>query len=381
MLTGLNATLAPESYEKPYKREYDIFVTIVYPIFPVLLLAGLITNTLNIVTFLKAGVKDSVATLLLTISISDAIFLCFFAPVALRRGFSSLGANKNRVLYEMFLILFWPAFTMYDFSAYTTIFLGVTRCACVAMPLKFKSVFTRKRTVISVIVLFCIDVLFHIPVLSIFTLKWKTDAQRNTTYLSVSFVGDRIDAAYKQTLNDIINKNTLQAVSITMIITCAALLSFKLYESSKVRSKPVQDPGSGEANPKTSHHLSPKDVRVVQSAILVIPVLRHYLESKSSSNNLGYFKYWIRLFSFIMAKRLVTDRCAKNKTEKYYRMKLKVQISHKAQITHMVKATCLSFSGGIKRAVDALSYFIHSQLILSRAKKLSRCQRDLWNQI
>ena len=272
MLTGLNATLAPESYEKPYKREYDIFVTIVYPIFPVLLLAGLITNTLNIVTFLKAGVKDSVATLLLTISISDAIFLCFFAPVALRRGFSSLGANKNRVLYEMFLILFWPAFTMYDFSAYTTIFLGVTRCACVAMPLKFKSVFTRKRTVISVIVLFCIDVLFHIPVLSIFTLKWKTDAQRNTTYLSVSFVGDRIDAAYKQTLNDIINKNTLQAVSITMIITCAALLSFKLYESSKVRSKPVQDPGSGEANPKTSHHLSPKDVRVVQSAILVCSI-------------------------------------------------------------------------------------------------------------
>ena len=145
-------------------------------------------------------------------------------------------------------------------------------CACVAMPLRFKSVFTKKRTVISVIVLFCIDVLFHVPVLSVLTLKWKTDAQRNITYLSVSFVGNGIESAYKQTLNDIINKNTIQAVSMITIITCAALLSFKLYESSKVRSKPVQDPGSGEANHKTSHHLSPKDVRVVQSAILVCSI-------------------------------------------------------------------------------------------------------------
>ena len=272
MLRELNATLDSEYFDKPFKREYDIFVAIVHPFYPVLLVAGLITNTLNIVTFIKAGVKDSVTTLLLTISVSDAIFLFLFAPLTLRNGFSRLGTNRSRVLYEMFLILFWPAFTMYDFSAYTTVFLGVTRCACVAMPLRFKSVFTRKRTVISVIVLFCIDVLFHIPVLSILTLKWKTDAQRNTTYLSVSFVGNRIESAYKQTINDIINKNTLQAISMITIITRAALLSFKLYESSKVRSKPVGDPGSGDTNSKTSHHLSPKDVRVVQSTTLVCSV-------------------------------------------------------------------------------------------------------------
>ena len=272
MLSELNATLPLETFEKPFKREHDIFSGIVHPLYPILLLAGLIANTLNIVTFIKAGVKDSVTTLLLTISVSDAIFLCLFVPVAVRNGFSWLGINRNRVLNEMFLILSWPAFTMYDFSAYTTIFLGVTRCACVAMPLRFKSVFTTKRTVISVIVLFCIDVLLHIPVLSILALKWKTDAQRNITYLSVGFVGNRFDRAFKQSLNDIINKNTLQAVAFITIITCAALLSFKLYESSKVRSKPVGEVGSGEANPNTSHHLSPKDVRVVQSAILVCSI-------------------------------------------------------------------------------------------------------------
>ena len=273
MLTDLNSTLAlvaqDKSFEEPYEREHDIFAAIVHPFYPVLLLAGLISNTLNIVTFIKAGVKDSVTTLLLTISVSDAIFLCLFSPVALRNGFSWLGTNRSRVFNDIFLILSWPAFTMYDFSAYTTVYLGVTRCACVAMPLRFKSVFTRKRTIISVVVLFCIDVLLHIPVLSIFTLKWKR-GKGNTTYLSVGLVGNRFDTAYKQSLNDIINKNTLQAVAFITIITCAALLSFKLYESSKVRTKPVSDPGSGDA--KKSHHLSPKDVRVVQSAILVCSI-------------------------------------------------------------------------------------------------------------
>ncbi|KAK3787627.1 hypothetical protein RRG08_034329 [Elysia crispata] len=274
MLTDINSSLAlvaqDKSFEKPFQRDHDIFAGIIHPFYPVLLLVGLITNTLNIVTFLKAGVKDSVTTLLLTISVSDAAFLCLFVPVAVRNGFSWLGTNRSRVLYEMFLILFWPAFTMYDFSAYTTVFLGVTRCACVAMPLRFKSVFTKKRTVISVIVLFCINVLLHIPVLSIQTIKWKTDAQRNITYLSVGLVGNIYDTAFKQSLNDFINKNTLQAVAFITIITCAALLSFKLYESSKVRSKPVGDSGSGDGNPKTSHHLSPKDVRVVKSAILKV---------------------------------------------------------------------------------------------------------------
>ena len=183
--------------------------------------------------------------------------------------------NRSQVLYEMFLILFWPAFIMHDFFC-TSTFLGVTRCACEAMLLWFKSVFTMKRTVIFVIVLFCIEVLLHLPALSISTFKWKTDAQRNTSYLPVSFVGNRFDTVYKMRLNDIINKYTLQAISMITIITCVALLSFKLYESSKVRSKPAEDPGSGDAksisNPKISHHLSPKDVRVVQSAILVCSI-------------------------------------------------------------------------------------------------------------
>ena len=261
-----------ETLDVLYKREYDIFVSVVHLVYPFLLLTGLITNSLNIITFLKAGVNDSVTVLLLTLSISDAIFLCFFAPSVLGLFLSWLGTFQIRELNELLRILFFPAFTFYDFSAYISVFLGVTRCACVAMPLRFKLVFTLKRTVFSIIVLFCVDILLHIPVLSIYKLKWKTDQLRNTTFLTV--VGESRDVYYyKRGLNDIINKNTLQVISFIILVLCTILLSYKLYESSKVRSKPASVTGSSKekdgSNQKKPHELSAKDVRVVQSVILV----------------------------------------------------------------------------------------------------------------
>ena len=264
-----------ETLDLFYKREYDIFVSIVHPVYPFLLLTGLVTNSLNIITFLKAGVNDSVSVLLLTISISDAIFLCFFAPSLLRHTFSWLGTFQIRQMNELVRILFFPAFTFYDFSAYVSVFLGVTRCACVAMPLRFKLVFTLKRTVFSIIVLFCIDILLHIPVLSMYKLKWKTDHVRNMTFLTV--VGESRDVYYyKRGLNDIINKNTLQVISFIILVTCTILLRYKLYESSKVRSKPASVTRSGEgkysSNQKKPHELSAKDIRVVQSVILVCSI-------------------------------------------------------------------------------------------------------------
>ena len=141
------------------------------------------------------------------------------------------------------------------------------------MPLQFKSVFTRKRTIIAVIVLFIINVLFHIPVLTFYKLTWKADPVRNTTFLTV--VGQSRDVYYyKQSLNGIIHKNSLQVIS---FIIRTILLRYKLYESSKVRSKSASVTGSGEgkdgSNQKKPHELlSSKDVRVVQSVILVCSI-------------------------------------------------------------------------------------------------------------
>ena len=277
----LNVTLEPFANDlsgDPYREEYALLSTVLNSFWPMLLFAGLLSNAINIVIFLKVGVKDSVSTLLLTLSISDFIFLSVFSPTIFRASFSRFGTYKISELNVIHYLCYWPAFTFYDYSAYISVFLGVTRCGCVAMPLRFKSVFTVKTTVAAVLILFCLDVLFHLPMLTAFRLGWVRDPSTNTT--SLSLVRDSVTLhAFKQKINDIINKNSIPFVAFIIMIASVTLLSFKLFESSKVRSRPYSEPSTKDipsrsvgAKQTPSHKLSPKDVKVVQSVILVCSI-------------------------------------------------------------------------------------------------------------
>ena len=255
-----------------------MFSSFLNTFWPVLIFAGLLSNTVNIVIFLKVGVKDSVSILLLTLSVSDLIFLIFFSPTILTLSFSRFGTFEISALRVIQLLLFWPACTFYDYSAYISVFLGVARCACVAMPLRFKSVFTLKRTAVALLVLLCSDVLLHLPMLTVFRLGWVRDPSMNTT--SLSLLRDSFTLhVYKQKINDILNENSIPWVTFIIMVASVALLSFKLFESSKVRSSAnrIQStettPGkSAEPKQTHSHKLSAKDVKVVQSVVLVCSI-------------------------------------------------------------------------------------------------------------
>ena len=260
-----NNASVPFLYSLPYYNEHLLFESIIQPTWPIFICVGLISNAINMVVFLKAGVKDSVTTLLLTLSFSDAMFLILIAPSMV------VWYKFTSTAWQVFLMCYWPAMTFYDYSLYISVFLGVTRCACVVKPLHFKSVFTKSRTVIAVCILFCVDVLLYIPVLSISRLGWRKDPVTNASYLSVISDDDSLKFS-KMRINDALNRNFLAWTTYIVMIVCAALLSFKLFESSKVRSLPSTASGSGESSNQIrapKRKLSQKDVRVVQSVVLV----------------------------------------------------------------------------------------------------------------
>ena len=248
----------------PFYRDFLDFSSILTPAWPIIILAGLITNTINIVVFLKAGVKDSVTTLLLTLSVSDAIFLTLIMPTVIWQN------KTTPTTTTLHLLFYWPAMTVYDYSSYISVFLGVTRCACVVKPLHFKSVFTKGRTVAAVFVLLCIDVLLHIPVLSFRQLKWVTDPTTNTSRLTVD--RDFVEERAKTKINDAINKNGIAWTLFVVMIACTFIFSYKLFESSKIRSRPASERASGESSKKQEQKLSSKDVHVVHSVVLVCTI-------------------------------------------------------------------------------------------------------------
>ena len=185
---GLNESLTPDAAENTavtflYAEEFKLTQKVLGSVWPAIILFGLCSNLVNIVVFLKAGVKDNVTTLLITLSVSDLTFLTLITPTMCTFLISGHAPghhwsfDRNFVLF----LFYWRAFTAYDLSAFISVSLGVMRCACVAMPLKFKLVFTKSRTVKWVLFLVVLVGALRLPVLTIFRVAYRTDQATNTS--------------------------------------------------------------------------------------------------------------------------------------------------------------------------------------------------------
>ena len=258
---------------KPYLRESLMAVEILAPTWPIIILFGIIANTINIVVFLKAGVKDNVTTLLFSLSISDLTFLILVAPNTcywiIDFYFKSfIWPFHYRFVHTLF---YWPAFTAYDLSAFLSVSLGVMRCACVAMPLKFKAVFTKSRTIKWVLFLVALAVTLRAPVLSIYKIVWRADSTTNVSYPYM--VATRL--ASMSRINDIINRGFVICINYIVMITCVIILSFKLYEASKIRQSSTvissynSDPASKQTTPQS---MTSRDLQVIKSVALVCTI-------------------------------------------------------------------------------------------------------------
>ena len=251
----------------PYISEFFLTIKILAPFWPAIILFGVISNIINIVVFLKAGAKDNVTILLLCLAVSDLVFLILITPFMCYFFLRAMIESNSLVVLIGFL-LYWPAFTAYDLSAFIPVSLGVMRCACVAMPLKFKLVFTKARTIKWVMFLVILAVSLRIPVLTTQRLSWRTDPQTNVSSPQIKAV----NYVYMSRINDILNRGILIYVLYMTMVTCVGILTFKLYQASKIRrSYTTVQPRASDQSPgkPVSQGLNSKDIQVVKLVVLV----------------------------------------------------------------------------------------------------------------
>ncbi|KAK3760229.1 hypothetical protein RRG08_052178 [Elysia crispata] len=254
-----------------YSAGYLMLEKILASIWPAIILFGWVSNIINIVVFLKSGNKDNVTTLLLSLAVSDFVFLTLITPSICGSVIRSLLISYS-LPFDVSILLFllyWPAFTAYDLSAFISVSLGVMRCACVAMPLKFKFVFTRSRTIKWVIFLAVLAVSLRLPVFTIHRISWRTDPQTNMSSPYLKGVNYAYMAAR---INDILNRGIVIYILYITMVTCVAVLTFKLYQASKIRRActTVVSKTSDQAPDKpAAHGLSSKDIQVVKSVVMV----------------------------------------------------------------------------------------------------------------
>ena len=251
----------------PFLSEFFLTIKILAPFWPAIILFGVISNITNIVVFLKAGAKDNVTILLLCLAVSDLVFLILITPIMYNYGLRAM-MKSNSLVFLIGFLLYWPAFTAYDLSAFISVSLGVMRCACVAMPLKFKLVFTKARTIKWVMFLVILAVSLRIPVLTIHRISRRTDPGTNLSSPQIKAVNN----AYMSRINDILNRGIIIYVLYMTMVTCVITLTFKLYQASKIRRSYTteQSRASDQASEKpVSQGLNSKDVQVVKSVVLV----------------------------------------------------------------------------------------------------------------
>ncbi|GFN95993.1 chemosensory receptor a [Plakobranchus ocellatus] len=254
-----------------YWREYMWTSNVLLPSWPVIILFGILANLTNISVFLKTGVKDNVTTLLLSLSVSDLLYLVLISPTACT--FIILHFVPDWPWPFHFGIglelLYWPAITCYDCSAFLSVWLGITRCACVAMPLRFKSVFTKTRTVKIVIASFLLAVSLRIPIISVYRVAWRTDHNTNSSYAYMT----KLNREAMTRVNDILNRNSILYINFIIMITCVSILSFQLYRASRIRRSFTSASAAQQESEKPDNQgLSTRDLHVLQSVVVVCSI-------------------------------------------------------------------------------------------------------------
>lgn len=126
---------------------------------------GLCTNVLNLNTFIKVGLDETVTISFFALAVSD-FFYCSLATVGLVPLLMSI-AERNYSLYFYLppnIVAFYIVCVRRIFSVTSvliTTFLAIQRCLCVVLPFQVKSVFTRFRTFCFVAIIFTFSLICH----------------------------------------------------------------------------------------------------------------------------------------------------------------------------------------------------------------------------
>ncbi|RUS78453.1 hypothetical protein EGW08_013776 [Elysia chlorotica] len=238
---------------------------------PFIITFGFMSNITNIIVFLKIGVKDNVSTLLFSLSISDLTYLILITPKMCGLFIVAHAADYPWPFdqYLLYILPYWPAVTVYDISSFISVSLGVLRCACVAMPLKFKLVFTKSRTIKWILFLVVLAVALRIPVLMIFKVSFRTDPVTN---VSVAYLAAIPTFKTMLQINDTINRGGVIYVNYIIMVACIFILSSKLFKASKIRQSvtaqvPQCSGSTGEKESKQSQYQA-KDLQSLDRGTL-----------------------------------------------------------------------------------------------------------------
>ncbi|KAK6980364.1 5-hydroxytryptamine receptor 2 [Biomphalaria glabrata] len=259
---------------------------------PVLQVLAISANILNIIVFYQIGIRDSVNMTFLALSLSDIAYLALDASgnITLIIGMSPWQQGLPVSMYSLSGCVHWYQYIVLDTSTCLETYLAITRCCCVSMPLKFKHVFTPRKTFIIIVCIVSCNIVLRIPLFSSFGLSWQTSFLTNQTKLT--FYSSNTFQLFNG-IEQVLARTVCPVIFLCISTFCSFILTSALARASVRRKQMIRaDSRHGDDDPtstdkskpytqKSANTLAAKEVQLVKAVNLVITLLGILLLSLS----------------------------------------------------------------------------------------------------
>ncbi|CAG5124032.1 unnamed protein product [Candidula unifasciata] len=242
--------------------------------FTIFALLGIISNVINIKTFIAMGLKDSVTVSFLALSLFDLAYLVstFCCTIALSFNVIEISYYEHLPIEPFGVHVFFGhvVILINVTNTLTTTFIAVARCMCVAKPLHFKHSFTVKRTVIVMSGFAVFALAIYTPLLAYMGMVERLDTKTNRSRPSLWL------SPHKDSIKNIVwtlIQTVLPVVTEFIVLLCIAVMINSLLAASKFRQASKIPVGNKEGKTgsfnDSSDKLSGKDIRVVKQVTLI----------------------------------------------------------------------------------------------------------------
>lgn len=257
-------------YKVVSQADYILFLKVLVLFCLGLAMTGIMGNILNIRTFYILGLNDGVTISFFTLSIFDLIIACSYLMKKVSTVMTILEYENLEwfpIHPAVFLVFAGNVGLMFSYiSMFNITFVALARCLCVAMPMRFKHIFTTFRSVVIVTIFACIATGSYIPVFVNMGIKKRFDAPKNASRLYLSFT------PYREQIKDIvwlIFETIAPLIVEVILLVCVAVMIYKLRESAEFRNSHGSASADASGGKTKTGKLNSRDLRVVTQVILV----------------------------------------------------------------------------------------------------------------
>ncbi|KAI8770663.1 P2Y purinoceptor 2 [Biomphalaria glabrata] len=224
-----------------------------------------LSNVLNIIVFVKLGLKERVNFNLFCLSCSDLMEAATIAAMSV--GFVGdvelLFGLMDGTYYLLYIS--WYRALFVDISSALTVFITIERCRCVVRPLTFNTSFIARRGKGIVFVILVFVLVNYLPLLTTFEfIPSESQHSPNLTIIIVTY--SELNLAVAR-YNDLVFGITLAALCQFIIFVCALLMFRGLQKTSKVRSANVLK--SNDVHSQAKGAMTSKERRVVKMILVL----------------------------------------------------------------------------------------------------------------